>query len=82
VVIFGDGVLKTICPGWPWTLIYLISIFQVPSITGMSTGMTYIVDMVGIRFSCDILWSTFHRWLEIWDWWEIRADCGLESIYP
>jgi hypothetical protein len=33
---FGDGVLWTICPGWPPTIILLISAFQVARITGMS----------------------------------------------
>jgi hypothetical protein len=33
---FGDGVSQTICPGQPWTMILLISVFQVPRISGMS----------------------------------------------
>jgi hypothetical protein len=33
---FGDGVSWTICLGWSWTAIILISAFQIGRITGMS----------------------------------------------
>jgi hypothetical protein len=33
---FGDGILPTICLGWPWTLILLPSASQVAGITGMN----------------------------------------------
>jgi hypothetical protein len=31
---FGDGILRTFCSGWPPTLIFPISVFQVARITG------------------------------------------------
>jgi hypothetical protein len=34
LVIFGDGVLQTICLGWPWTAILPILASQVARITG------------------------------------------------
>jgi hypothetical protein len=33
---FGDGILQTICPGWPQTVIFSISTSQVAKITGLS----------------------------------------------
>jgi hypothetical protein len=33
---FGDGVLGTICPGWPLTMILPISVFQEARIIGVS----------------------------------------------
>jgi hypothetical protein len=33
---FGDGILKTICPGWLQTIILPISASQVARITGVS----------------------------------------------
>jgi hypothetical protein len=35
-VYFGDGVSWTVCMGWPWTMILLISASQVARITCMS----------------------------------------------
>jgi hypothetical protein len=32
----GGAVLWTLCPGWPWTEILLISAFQIAGITGVS----------------------------------------------
>jgi hypothetical protein len=36
LVNFGDGVSKTICPGWSQTMIFSISASQVARITGVS----------------------------------------------
>jgi hypothetical protein len=33
---FGDGVLRTVCPGWPWTMILSISASKVVIITGVN----------------------------------------------
>jgi hypothetical protein len=33
---FGDGVSRTICPGWSWIMIFLISASQVARITDLS----------------------------------------------
>jgi hypothetical protein len=38
LVILEMGVSHTICPGWPWTLILLISASQVPRTVGLSHG--------------------------------------------
>jgi hypothetical protein len=36
LIIFGDGVSRTICPGWPRTMILPISASQLARITGVS----------------------------------------------
>jgi hypothetical protein len=47
---FGDGgVSWIICLGWPWTLVLLISAYQIARITGMSHQSTYLVHLTNIH---------------------------------
>jgi hypothetical protein len=63
-----DGVLRTVCPGWPWTLILPISASQAARITGMShqclADFFYFckcADVVNIRKHEQRLWpSSIH----------------------
>jgi hypothetical protein len=46
LVIFWNRVSQTICPGWFWTTILLITASWVVRITGVSTGAQHIMGML------------------------------------
>jgi hypothetical protein len=54
---FGYGILWTICPGWPWTVLLTISVSQVARITGMSqqySASGYFWDKVSLFAQTDV----------------------------
>jgi hypothetical protein len=52
------GVLRTICPGYPWTMILWVSASQVDRITGMSHQIILIVHLNAYLFDVDTLLPT------------------------